>query len=713
IKDNVALSQVISTEQSFEKIVQNDEQYNILKKLNILDIKDRSIETISGGQQQRVALARAAISEFEVLLADEPTGNVGEIDEQIIFSFLKELVHEKHKSVILVTHNIEKALEYADEIVIIDHNQHFGEIEENNKIIIDEDSAGKRKCKTLWNSSKEFPVKIKTGIQDKNNNEIEIINPELFEIIAEKMQRTNTANMESKTNLKDEYSQFSKGLFQNIIRFITFLLIMPLFRKFYPNKDKALFLSYLRKDIEYYYKNKIFSFFIIIFLGLFAVSLFNSWDKILYKKMNNPFVNVLLAKNDSGMSLESIRQKFITPEMRRKYSIDKITSIQAISLKFYDKTNKNEFAYISGRSIEKNDPTFEKILSTQEKTANSNYDSGLYITKKLMKRFGYDQDDRFISLNIGGNQRLIPVLSVFKFLPGDSFIVTNVFYNLLQNGCYFFEEIDKINLVSLQKNDILENKKQVEEIANSLSDDISSCLYKNNSIQISFFSPHPEEYYKSLIVDLNKKLEHSHFEIYFPPNRDKLSNTKGSYDTSWFFIHLNKINKTEELKAVFQENGIKIDLEKVSTQRDFQIISKLLQTVIILLTILAFIATLIYTRYSFYLHIFQQQRQIGIIKSLGISPKTFKRIFRSELVSFLFSIYFVAFISLILLQIINFILIRLNVVNELYIQLFDWWTFIQFSMIMLSSLFSLNQVLKKIILRSSGDLIYNRNSDEF
>lgn len=60
---------------------------------------------LSGGEQQRVALARAAVSGGEILLADEPTGNLDSENEKIIVDILKKLAHEKQFAVIAVTHN--------------------------------------------------------------------------------------------------------------------------------------------------------------------------------------------------------------------------------------------------------------------------------------------------------------------------------------------------------------------------------------------------------------------------------------------------------------------------------------------------------------------------------------------------------------------------------------------------------------------------------
>ncbi len=60
---------------------------------------------ISGGEQQRVAIARAMASGGEILLADEPTGNLDSQNEKVIVGLLCQLAHEDHYAVIVVTHN--------------------------------------------------------------------------------------------------------------------------------------------------------------------------------------------------------------------------------------------------------------------------------------------------------------------------------------------------------------------------------------------------------------------------------------------------------------------------------------------------------------------------------------------------------------------------------------------------------------------------------
>lgn len=93
--------------------------YNLLDYIGITkDKANRLVNQLSGGEQQRVAIARALATNVDIILADEPTGNLDEEMEQEIVDIFKELAHTHNKCVIMVTHSNEIA-QQADEVLVL------------------------------------------------------------------------------------------------------------------------------------------------------------------------------------------------------------------------------------------------------------------------------------------------------------------------------------------------------------------------------------------------------------------------------------------------------------------------------------------------------------------------------------------------------------------------------------------------------------------
>jgi lipoprotein-releasing system ATP-binding protein len=89
------------------------------EKLNILGVKDQALKAsskLSGGQQQRVAIARALINDPDIIMGDEPTGNLDSYNTQVVFDILEELTHVYKQTIIAVTHDEEFARK-SDRIV--------------------------------------------------------------------------------------------------------------------------------------------------------------------------------------------------------------------------------------------------------------------------------------------------------------------------------------------------------------------------------------------------------------------------------------------------------------------------------------------------------------------------------------------------------------------------------------------------------------------
>lgn len=79
-----------------------------LEDVGLSHFNKKYIYTLSGGEQQRVALARTFVKPGNIILTDEPTGNLDEKNSEIVFNLLDKLKHD-NKTVVIVTHNIELA----------------------------------------------------------------------------------------------------------------------------------------------------------------------------------------------------------------------------------------------------------------------------------------------------------------------------------------------------------------------------------------------------------------------------------------------------------------------------------------------------------------------------------------------------------------------------------------------------------------------------
>lgn len=69
----------------------------------------KKVTLLSGGQQQRVAIVRAICCDHQLIVADEPTGNLDETTSQEIVQLFQEIAHEQNRCIILVTHELEVA----------------------------------------------------------------------------------------------------------------------------------------------------------------------------------------------------------------------------------------------------------------------------------------------------------------------------------------------------------------------------------------------------------------------------------------------------------------------------------------------------------------------------------------------------------------------------------------------------------------------------
>lgn len=104
---------------------------NNMKKLGILDLKKRCYRELSGGQQQRTLLARALCATDSILILDEPVTGLDPAVSLEFYETISRLNKEENVTIIMVTHDIKNALEYATHILHMEHDtEFFGTVQE-------------------------------------------------------------------------------------------------------------------------------------------------------------------------------------------------------------------------------------------------------------------------------------------------------------------------------------------------------------------------------------------------------------------------------------------------------------------------------------------------------------------------------------------------------------------------------------------------------
>jgi len=115
VKDNIMLPLILGEEDSRES---NKKVEKIAKKFEIEHLLNKKPYELSGGEKQRVAICRSMIMEPELILADEPTGNLDSYSSDLVIKTLVHINKEFNKTILLVTHD-PKIASFCDRIIFL------------------------------------------------------------------------------------------------------------------------------------------------------------------------------------------------------------------------------------------------------------------------------------------------------------------------------------------------------------------------------------------------------------------------------------------------------------------------------------------------------------------------------------------------------------------------------------------------------------------
>lgn len=131
VRENIMLPLMFKNE-GIKSMKEKSEK--VARSLGILHILNKRTQEISGGQAQRTAIARAIVHQPELLLADEPTGNLDSANSEEVMKIFENLNRNYGMSTFLVTHDVETAT-YSQRVIFIKDGKIYNEIRKGNNLI--------------------------------------------------------------------------------------------------------------------------------------------------------------------------------------------------------------------------------------------------------------------------------------------------------------------------------------------------------------------------------------------------------------------------------------------------------------------------------------------------------------------------------------------------------------------------------------------------
>jgi ABC-type lipoprotein export system ATPase subunit len=446
------------------------------KDLEILEDFDRLVSEYSGGQRQRMAFARGLLPDFKVLFGDEPTGNLDNNSADTLWQVLRNWIDDKNhqnNSALIVSHNIELALKYADCIMVLtrlpiqNHSK-----DKTTKVLskvarytISPDNIFSRNIRTNESDNNIEKSIIEVEWPEGNKNTKELI---------DKLLKPRTS-IDKENNIKRKPDKESNWFYKVFYKFC--LLQDRLLNKFRNGKvfiynnnirnsntinhvDDVDFKElFYRRESKALLSKKIFSIVpaiafvpMVMFCLILALGFSIGVNKFANSKLNNPY-NSFLDGNFKGQYYDPIQfnellKDPMTNNLRQASGLKSFTYYMETNI--YFTANKTDSIYgvgARGQFFEYNDTILTSIMNKTTNKSNcprgtsfeSNTDDGVIITWNFYNRlFPDDPINESTCANlrkwpfvyIKGCEYSVPIRGIVKGLPGKEvdFLATHYFY---------------------------------------------------------------------------------------------------------------------------------------------------------------------------------------------------------------------------------------------------------------------------------------------
>jgi len=625
IRENIAIPALL-------KEMEYAERVSKLLKSNLFEDGERKTGNelsteCSGGQNQRLAFFRSLIHNPNILIADEPTGNLDKSTARKLFEHLKLWCIQENcsRTIILATHDQDLAIDYADYIFFMNERHQIGMADRFSKKN-DRWSNGYENF-----THKELSQKISElfGIQEHLSQEAKIDTSKENNIIKPTYQLDA-----SQADAKAEQHSIAK------------------FKRWYTCRDYNPQDNTERKLI---WRNKLI-YFCLFLVGFLSLALLKSFQSYVDTRLNDPYVrSVPLEIRDTDLLIGEVKKSIPSNEIRPVFPI----WAEAYSFVAADTSSHTLF----GAALDITHPYLKTILSKENtnlihiKNINESI-FGIILTEASLKNNlkltrSYQPIDtikvRFKLIDGVTINDSVKVLAVCKALPEDfHFVIFTAFGDQINNS--YFESKDKSRMRLIISKDSTLSNSRTEQYKRSISEYLSkrkleplAIRYLGDAnppslVEVVFRVDTTKAAMQNIVDGINNYLKNLRMTEIFLENTDRelMRVEKKYYSESYctsFTVSIDSLAEAYILKSNLEKNfkeKIKFDTKSVHMVSTFGQIERSIDLLRLGIVIFVLIISSILNYKILTFHLFRKRQQLGYLKTLGLSWKVFRDIYISQ-----------------------------------------------------------------------------------
>lgn len=448
----------------------------------------------------------------------------------------------------------------------------------------------------------------------------------------------------------------------------------------------------------------------------------------LKEKMDDPFTNWvnLEIKRSYEAKVPTIQQEMAIDTVKEKFLLNNVGQYNIEFQSFYNNEDGEEYN-LRLRTLDMEDNLLGEILSKGNGNVVSGYslddggeidipECGIIIRESSLRSLGYEnvKDVNRVAIKIENFVLYPEVTSVVKELPNlVDFVISPHFYTLLLES---FETTNFINVSSSNKIEVItkevDKKKIEDDVRNNLTnfkvvstdiEEVEMVAGAPSSVVTLYFNDYFDFRFKDTI--LSELVANSNIDyVRFAPWECNVGQRYGIDVPYYLSFNFNKLDNVRDFKNHMKDKyQVEISMDQVEQKENFALVSKLTNFISLILFGFSILSIVFYVNSLLRTHLEKIKMNLGTLKAFGLNNNFLVSSYLKIILTFIGISIVIAYIICAIWD-----LIESRLFENSYFDVFNYKILIAIVIIIVTALITSQRTTSKTLLKTPGDLIYNR-----